>query len=169
MENCCSPHHLEKSCVNEQSSGNLQQCPVSPQLTRSVVAFVVWSSPVECLHQSSTSRTALRKTPLHCLASASWLSHTENKLLQSGQCFTLCLKQVHNHKLRVLVCEHNENPDIDSTLKCPITSVNTLFSSSACVPAAIVIGTFVILGNAHTFHNSLSSPTVSDAFLATSL
>ena len=37
--------------------------------------------------------------------------HTENKFLQAGQCFTLCLKQFHKHKLRVLVCKHSADPE----------------------------------------------------------
>ena len=69
------------------------------------------SSSVECLQLSSTSWTALRETPSHCLASASWASHTEKKFLQAGRCFTLCLKQFHKHKLRVLVCKHYAEPE----------------------------------------------------------
>ena len=60
----------------------------------------------------------------------------------------------------------NRNPDNDSTLKGPITSVNTLSSfSSAWVSATLGTGVFVILANAHTLHTSSSSPNVSGAFL----
>ena len=63
----------------------------------------------------------------------------------------------------------NRNPDSDSTLKGPITSVNTLSSfSSAWVSATLVTGVFVIFANEHKLHGSSSSHTVSGAFLATS-
>ena len=63
----------------------------------------------------------------------------------------------------------NRNPDSDSTLKGPITSVNTLSSfSSAWVSASLGTGVFVILANSHTLHTSASSHTVSGAFLTTS-
>ena len=53
----------------------------------------------------------------------------------------------------------NRNPDSDSTLKGPITSVNTLSSfSSAWVSATLCTGVFVILANTHTLHTSLCSP-----------
>ena len=51
------------------------------------------------------------------------------------------------------------NPDSDSTLKIPITSVNSLFSFySAWVSATLGTGVFVILANAHTLHTSSSCP-----------
>ena len=63
----------------------------------------------------------------------------------------------------------NRNPDSDSTLKSPITSVNTLSSfSSAWVSASHGTGVFVILANSRTLHTSSSCPTVSGAFLTTS-
>ena len=47
----------------------------------------------------------------------------------------------------------NRNPESDSTLKGPITSVNTLSSfSSAWVSATLGTGVFVILANAHKLH-----------------
>ena len=53
----------------------------------------------------------------------------------------------------------NRNPDSDSTLKDPITSVNTLSSFSyAWVSATLGTGVFVILANAHKLHTSSSSP-----------
>ena len=63
----------------------------------------------------------------------------------------------------------NRIPDSDSTLKGPITSVNTLSSfSSAWVSANLGTGVFVILANAHTLHALSISLTVSGAFLTTS-
>ena len=63
----------------------------------------------------------------------------------------------------------NRNPDSNSLLKGPITSVNTLSSfSSTWVSATLGTGVPVILANAHTLHTSSSSPTVSGAFLNTS-
>ena len=63
----------------------------------------------------------------------------------------------------------NRNRDSDSTLKCPIRSVNTLSSfSSDWVSATLGTGFFVISANAHKLHMSSSSPTVSGAFVTTS-
>ena len=141
------------------------------QLINSVVASLVRSSPVECLHLSSTSWTVLRESPSHCLVSLSWVSHTENKLLLAGQCFTLCLKQVHKLKICELVCKHKAGPEPWQWLyfESSITYVNTLSSfSSASVSATLGTGVFVILANAHTMHTSLISPTVFGAFLTTS-
>ena len=117
----------------------------------SVVASLVWTSPVEFLHLNNTSWTALRETPSHFLVSASWASpHTQNKLLQAGLCFTLCPKQVHKHKLRVLVCKHNAEPE----------SWQWLYSERShhvCEhPLQLLFG----LGLYHTLHTSSSSPNV---------
>ena len=63
----------------------------------------------------------------------------------------------------------SRNPNSDSTVKGPITYVNTLSSfSSAWVSVTLGTGVFVILDNAHTLHTSSSSPTVYGAFLTTS-
>ena len=80
------------------------------QLTHSVVASLVRSSPVECLLLGSTSWTAREKLLRIVFLQLLGRPHIENKLLHAGQCFTLCLKQVHRHKLRVLVCKHNAKP-----------------------------------------------------------
>ena len=112
------------------------------------MAFLVWFSPAECLHLRNKSSTAPRETPSHCVASAS-RPQTENEFLHD----------VHKNELCVQVCKHNAKPECDSTLKVPITSVNTLYRfSSACVSATLVTGVFVALTKAHTLDTSSSSP-----------
>ena len=136
------------------------------QLTHSIVASLVWSSPVECLHLNSTSWTALIENLSHCLVST---LKTNFFSLASASLFALSNSTNANFVYWSANTMQNRNPDKDSTLKGPITSVNTLSSFSyAWVSATLGTGVFVILANAHTLHKSSSSPTVSGAFLTTS-
>ena len=80
------------------------------QLTHSVVASLVWSSLVECLHLGSMSLTALRETPSHCLASASWASPHWEQTASAASASLFALRTSTNTNF-VLVCKHNAKPD----------------------------------------------------------
>ena len=94
------------------------------QLTHSVLASLVLSSPVEFLHLIRTLWTALRERErLFRIVLSRFLGrpYNETKLLWAGLCFTICLNQVNKHKLCVLVCKHNAELEPCQWLYCERT------------------------------------------------
>ena len=148
-------------------------CCTSP-LTHSVVAPLVWSSPVECLHLSTTSWILRDNFCRIILPQCLGLQRTENKFRQAGHFFTLYRNQVHKHKLHVLVCKHNVKPEpwqwLYSERSHHVCEHSLLLSrlSYTWASARPGKGVFVLLCNADVVQTSSSFLIISDAFLTKS-
>ena len=84
---------------------------VSQTASPSFWSFVSSSCPP--MKKLSRSSESTKSKNLFCIVLPQLLGcpHSENKFFQAGLCSTICLKHVHRHKLLVLICKHNAEPD----------------------------------------------------------
>ena len=128
---------------------------VSQTASPSTWSFVSSSCPpMEKLTRSSESP---KPQKLFCIVLPQLLGcpHSENKFFQAGLCFTVCLKQVHKHKLLVPVCKHNAKPATRQWVYSERShhACENLLELLVCwVSSTLGAWFFGILASAHTSH-----------------